>query len=501
MPTKYDGSLLETGMTDDEYWDEIKDKEDLRISIPARAKQWSKDIIRPLFAPTRTRNRPRPQVRPTAWLDGLRGFAAFLVYWHHHQLWAHEATTPKQSAILENAFGYQGQYYFACLPVVRFFFTGGHFAVTIFFVISGIVLANKPLQLIHSGEFTKLSDNLASALFRRWMRLFIPVITTTFIFMTSWHLFGLWTAAAEPKSSYGAELWSWYAELKNFSFVFRTGGEPWFSYNFHAWSIPVEFKGSIVIYTSLLAFSRSTRNARLWCQAGLMFYFMYITDAAFYAMFVAGMLLCDLTLLASSHDLPHFLTRLTPYKTHIFPPLFLLSLYLGSVPSHSAEITALRASPGWYFLSFLKPQAVYDPKWFYLFFAATMLVASIPHLPRLKSFFENPFNQYLGRISFALYLVHGPVLWVLGDRLYVGTGWVREVHHLYLPGWIGRYPVRSGGPLGLEWSFLVVHAVTLPVTLCAAEVVTKTVDENSVRFAQWVYGKTMPEAVGRDTKS
>ena len=29
------------------------------------------------------------------------------------------------------------------------------------------------------------------------------------------------------------ELWKWYAEFKDFSFVFRMGGEPWFSYNFH----------------------------------------------------------------------------------------------------------------------------------------------------------------------------------------------------------------------------------------------------------------------------
>lgn len=70
------------------------------------------------------------KIHNTAYLDGLRGFAAFIVYWHHHQLW------PRAFAdiILENAYGYEKRYFFACLPGIRTFFTGGHFAVAVFFV-------------------------------------------------------------------------------------------------------------------------------------------------------------------------------------------------------------------------------------------------------------------------------------------------------------------------------------------------------------------------------
>ena len=503
MPTKYDGSSLEVGISEKEYWEDFEDIDEkplsgLRTSMPARLKDWTADIVRSLYSPT-TVGRSSKQLRTTAYLDGLRGFAAFLVYWHHHQLWAHEATSPSQSKILESAFGYDEQYYFACLPVVRILFTGGHFAVTVFFVISGMVLANKPLLLIQSGDLVTLGDNLASAFFRRWLRLYIPVIVTTFLFMTSWHLFDIWTAAAEAKGTYGPEVWNWYCEFKNFSYIFRTGGEPWFSYNFHAWSIPVEFKGSIVVYTSLLAFSRCSQNARLWCQLGLMVYFLYVADAAFYAMFISGTILCDLSLLAENNDLPSFLYRLRRLKNSVFSLLFVLGLYLGSVPSHSLDLSVLRASPGWYLLSFLKPQAVFDYKWFYLFMAATMLVASIPHLPWLRTFFENQFNQYLGRISFAFYLVHGPVLWILGDRLYVATGWVREVHLTHLHRWVGRYPISEAGPLGMEWNFLVVHLVTLPVTVCVADIVTKVVDDRSIQFSNWLYQKTLASSV-RDAR-
>lgn len=481
MAPRHD-NILEAG-----YWEEITPV--LKTPAYVRAKKWCADLLRPSFW---SKEGVRcQQLRRTGYLDGLRGFAAFLVYWQHHQLWAHSVISSEK--IFENAFGYDRQHFFACLPGIRLFFTGGHFAVTVFFVISGYVLSTKPLMLINAGDFLKLGDNLASALFRRWLRLHIPVICTTFIYMTSWHAFGI-SANPEPLSNYRDELWNWYVELKNFSFVFRTGGEVWFTYNFHAWSIPVEFRGSIVIYTALLAFSRCTRNARLWCEVGLIFYFMYIVDGWFCALFVAGMLLGDLDLLAENNNLPCVLSRLEPYKKRIFYGLFIISIYLGGVPARSTDLHVLRNSPGWHYLSFLKPQAFWDFKWFYLFWASTFLVASIPRIPRLKSFFETRFNQYLGRISFAFYLVHGPVLWTLGDRLYAASGWSREANAVSIPGWINLFPMPKVGPLGLELSFLVPHLVLLPVTLWLAEMVTKLFDEPSVRFSQWAYEMTLTPA-------
>lgn len=314
---------------------------------------------------------------------------------------------------------------------------------------------------------------------------------TTFIYMTSWHAFGIWTASPEHKLNYSGELWNWYTEFKNFTFVFRGGGATWFTYSFHTWSIPVEFRGSIIIYTALSAFSRCTKSARLSCEIGLIFYFMYIVDGYFGAMFMAGMLLCELDLRARNNDLPRFLSALEPYKKGIFYTLFVISIFLGGVPSHVTDVALLRESPGWYYLSFLKPQAVFDFKWFYLFWAAVFLVASIPQIGWLKAFFETRFNQYLGRISFSLYLIHGPVLWILGDRLYAATGWHRDAHLIHLPGWIDAFPLSKAGPLGMELSFLAPHLILLPFTLWLAEVVTKLIDEPSVKISQWAYQKTL----------
>jgi peptidoglycan/LPS O-acetylase OafA/YrhL len=446
-------------------------------------------ILRPSFIGVASKRNGK--LRKTAYLDGLRGFAAFLVYLLHHELWAHSSTGA--AGKLQHGWGYDGEYYVAAFPFLRTFFTGGHYAVGVFFVLSGYVLSMKPLTLIHSGEYIKLGDNVASALFRRWLRLYLPIIVTTFIILHMWHWFGIWMDFV-PEPSYRAELWKWYAEFKNFSFVFSTGGFPWSTYNMHTWSIPVEFKGSIAIYTACMAFSRCSRDARIICTAALIFYFMWIADGAHYALFMAGMLIDDCEQLAAEDNLPTWFPSWNGFETPICTVFLIISMYLGGVPSHTNEIQHLRASPGWYWLSFLAPQACFDYKWFYLFWAAILLVIAVPRLPWLKRFFESRFCQYLGRISYMFYLVHGPVLWTLGDRLYAATGWSREYQAMTIPTWVNRFPLPSWGFYAIELNYFVPHLILLPFTLWAAELTTTLIDDPSIKFAQWLYKMTLPAA-------
>jgi peptidoglycan/LPS O-acetylase OafA/YrhL len=410
------------------------------------------------------------------------------VYILHHEVWAHESL--KSDKIFENAFGYQGRYYFAQFPGIRTFFSGGHLSVAVFFVISGYVLSAKPLALLYSGDFLKLGDNLASALFRRWIRLYIPIIATTFIYMICvWLIHGSQTMY-KPEPIFRDEFWSWYRELMHFSFVFRAGGGvPWVNYNSHAWTIPLEFKGSIVIYTSIMAFSRCSKNSRVWLQLGLIFYFLYVVDGWYCSCFVAGMLLVDIDLMAEHNQLPDWMTKLEPFKDTIFSILFIVGIYLGGVPSYGVDIAILRDSPGWYYLSFLRPQSVYNPKSFYLFFAGVFLVASTQRISWLRFFFELPFNQHLGKVSYAFYLVHGPVLWTIGDRIYAAVGWPRSTHSVNVAGWVNAFRLPRFGPVGLEFNFLCAHLVLFPLTLWLAKIVTNTVDEPAIKFARWLYEK------------
>jgi hypothetical protein len=81
------GDIMEPGI-----WEE---KEELRTRGPIyNTRIWLTDILRPMIL---TRGGAKMRNSRTAYLDGLRGFAAFLVYWHHHQLW------PRQNYMIMGA--------------------------------------------------------------------------------------------------------------------------------------------------------------------------------------------------------------------------------------------------------------------------------------------------------------------------------------------------------------------------------------------------------------
>lgn len=91
-----------------------------------------------------------------------------------------------------------------------------------------------------------------------------------------------------------------------------------------------------------------------------------------------------------------------------------------------------------------------------------------------------------------LYLVHGPILFSMGDRLYAATGWVRLSNLQEIPGWVHICTLPKAGLVGLEVGFLIPCLILLPPTLWIAEMATRLIDEPSVRFAAFFYKKTLP---------
>lgn len=184
--------------------------------------------------------------------------------------------------------------------------------------------------------------------------------------------------------------------------------------------------GSLVVFCMLSALSSATRSARLSCEVGFLLCCLCIVDGWFLAIFVAGMSLCDLDLLASRGELASIFMKAELFKVPTFLSLILVSLYLGAVPSASSDYEVLKTSPGWLYLSWLGPESMAQPKWSYLFWAAVLFVAATPRLPWLQKFFNSTFNQYLGRISFSLYLMHGPLIRTLGNKIYLLLGWPKD---------------------------------------------------------------------------
>lgn len=241
---------------------------------------------------------PTKKPNKIAYLDGVRGVASFIVYLSHHAGYAHDRTFA-----LQRAFGWQGDYFFACFPFVRLFFNGGSFAVGLFFIISGYVLSRSALKMLHEKECLRLANYLGVALPRRAVRLYFPVFCTTFVFMTTWyvsqsvgpsvtdrsteilfrHLFGIRGSNAVipvPEPTYFKEIWRWGADEFAQTFIYHTniGLNP---YNPQLWNIPAQFRASFVVYItllSMLAFANYPHKARLGAELGVIFYFLFLVN-------------------------------------------------------------------------------------------------------------------------------------------------------------------------------------------------------------------------------
>lgn len=131
-------------------------------------------ILAPSFITSLLRKRdgtfqPR-KVSSTAYLNGLRGVAAYVVFWFHFgsEFYSREAWYGYHSRPGRDKWLLQ-------LPIISVALHG-MFCVAIFFILSGFVLSYKPLQLVRAREHKALLKCLASSVFRRGPRLFLPCI-------------------------------------------------------------------------------------------------------------------------------------------------------------------------------------------------------------------------------------------------------------------------------------------------------------------------------------
>lgn len=158
-------------------------------------------------------NYPEPglELRSTAWLDGLRGLAAFEVFiFHYGDGWImrRKAYGDPTRADMP-AYWYTDKWYF--LPVIRTFWASGDAAVCLFFAISGYVLSYRLLKLARQQRYDQLLTSLSSAIFRRAIRLYTPVLAETLILMLLCRWFGLPKPIDyEPAASLFLEFKTWF---------------------------------------------------------------------------------------------------------------------------------------------------------------------------------------------------------------------------------------------------------------------------------------------------
>ena len=332
-------------------------------------------------------------LRSTAYLDGMRGVAAFLVYLGHHVLSAHGP----DNRDIEYAFGYEGEYRLINLPYLRTVFSGGHFSVAIFFVISGFVLVRRPIQLIHAGEYESASKSVGSGMFRRGVRLYVPVLAVSFIYLSSWHLFGVRVNWPERQPTYFAEIANFFHEFVTWSFVLRERGFPIFAYNFPAWSLPVEYQGSIVTYTTVLALARVKTRARLVITMALAVYMLRMGSWSSFC-FLWGQTLTEVDLLfrKDSPALPPSVKSALK-STTFWGVVLAIGLFLGGQPHTSDGIESMDNSPIWGTLAWWIPTVYREGEYnvYWLSWAGSLVVTAVK--PRQVVVNKHRYARRVGR--------------------------------------------------------------------------------------------------------
>jgi hypothetical protein len=202
------------------------------------------------------------------------------------------------------------------------------------------------------------------------------------------------------------------------------------------------------------------------------------------------------TLSILSRILIQCLARLKTLLTHnIFSTpltlaLFTTSLFLLSYAGESS-------SPGFYhsFLRDYTPQlyinAYLGAEHFWISLGSVLLVFTLIHSQFLQRIFTTPFAQYLGDISYALYIVHGMVLFTLGTNLqekWTGqVGWTDMVDNG--EGELVEQIVKEDYNSKVYGkAFVACALINTVVVFWGADLFWRLVDGRAVRWGRWVEG-------------
>ncbi|KAF2646172.1 hypothetical protein P280DRAFT_439952 [Massarina eburnea CBS 473.64] len=423
---------------------------------------------------------PKPRkVHPTSWLDGVRGYASFFVFLFHFQHCFNFRWLVGYGS--EDRGG--NNYGFTQLPIVRLTYAG-QANVAIFWVLSGISLSLKPIQLARSKSWGSFFDTLFSSIFRRGMRLYIPVFFVQFCVILAtclgfynyaweltqdWPFEGVNEAQFEVFDSNMQQIQDWLgvmAELLNpFTNTFP-------KYDLHLWTIQREFQYSIVLFATLAGFSKLRPRIRVTLTAAFFAYCMKVNQGDI-ALFIAGMGLAEFLQIRAENAerLPSIekSSEENHSPTVFWGVLLYIGLHLLSWPYEGAE-----TSPGYIALSnaFTDFSSEEDQRQIIgdqcRRMGAAVFLFSLCGCEWFRKPFLTSTAMYLGKISFPLYIIHGPVNHVVGHPL-VEFFW----------GFMGNEtPFTYAFGIGLAFTISAIIVVWL------SDIMSRVVDAPSVRFGR-----------------
>lgn len=213
---------------------------------------------------------PHPAVlRATSYLDGLRGIASLTVVLGHYTMWA----VPEYKA-----YGNQGDAAAVSSnplqwPFVRVLWAA-HPAVHVFFVISGYVLAVRPLRAARGGDTAGVCETLSSGVFRRGIRLFVPMLASTFALVPLYWLGWASEPVVAGTMFPHAGLWDYVRDWAavtwwKMAHVWVWDPVEYPRYDGHTWTIMIEMGMSLLLFVVLLGLCRCRVPVRIALLAGI----------------------------------------------------------------------------------------------------------------------------------------------------------------------------------------------------------------------------------------
>jgi peptidoglycan/LPS O-acetylase OafA/YrhL len=378
----------------------------------------------------------------TKWLDGLRGIAAAIVAFDH--FFMSDVWHPFVSFWTDPP---EGNRHIVQLPPIRIIFSA-HGMVTLFMVISGYAISISLLKARNTPQFL---GRVSSAIVRRAFRIYLPVLVTAglaqllyFFDLYHWPFDeGLLAALPQPWTAPWAHIkWllNYMAESINvIAFEYRGG------LNGQLWTMPLEFRGSNVVYLLITGLSAWRAKSRLYVLPAIASFYLWYGNWDIFG-FIWGLWLAEKANAASLASDNHLHTEfeLAEYEDEArlrfsLPERlglcrgkrrcgrnsqlrFILSrMGIGLAFVMGYYLLCLgndgHLPPGYQFLSALHPARWGDKwdiyQWCWKSIGSAMLVYAISEFQCLQRPLNTRPVQYLGKISFALYLLHETIyqLW------------------------------------------------------------------------------------------
>jgi peptidoglycan/LPS O-acetylase OafA/YrhL len=342
-------------------------------------------------------------MRKLSHFDGLRGLAAFVVFLAHFrptfclnisgQVLDTAGITGTQSRIIATNF-------------LSLFYEGG-LPVFIFWMMSAYVIS---IRLFDTDK-NKSDNYLIEAATKRYFRLAIPVVVASFFCFLLMKLNMMYNIQLANQMGTGyADGWlnqQYHFDAGYLHFIRTTFIEVFMNgncnYNFVLWTMAPELLGSLLCFALFAMIGRNSQRYLIYLVSIVLLVFGGLRDVTyfFYLTFVIGIMWCDLMNSKDNNVLYRDRIRKLFTSKTLTVTLLILSF---AVPLCSEAIRPIPQNLHYLFAFPLKGMAV---------------VLAVHQFGLMRRMMNTQLMQFMGKISFSLYLLHIPALFSLGGYLYL----------------------------------------------------------------------------------